>query len=103
MNKLLQHRYVIRQNLITLIGISLCIYFAYHALQGNRSVLRLLALNQSIETMSLEEDTLASERIALEQKVAMMRPGSISKDLLEERARMVLGYKYEDEIAILRN
>ena len=103
MNKLLQHRYVIRQNLITVIGICLCVYFSYHTLQGNRSALRLMTLNNTIATMSLQNDNLEQDRIALEQKVAMMRPGTVSKDLLEERARVVLGYKYEDEIAIMRN
>lgn len=103
MNKLLQHRYVIRQNLITIIGICLCVYFTYHTLQGNRSALRLMTLNTTIDTMSLKNDKLSADREALEHKVAMMRPGTVSKDLLEERARVVLGYKYEDEIAILRN
>ena len=103
MNKLLQHRYVIRQNLITVIGICLCVYFSYHTLQGNRSALRLMTLNNTIATLSLQNDNLEQDRIALEQKVAMMRPGTVSKDLLEERARVVLGYKYEDEIAIMRN
>lgn len=103
MNKLLAHRYLIRQNLITLIGISLCIYFCYHTIQGERSIVQLISLNQKIDTMSLEETKLENQRMTLEQKVRMLRPGSISKDLLEERARVVLGYKYDDEIAILRN
>lgn len=103
MNKLLQHRHIIRENLITVIGICLCLYFSYHTMQGSRSALRLMTLSQTIETKSLNSHKLKNKREALEAKVAMMRPGSMSKDLLEERARVVLGYKYEDEIAILRN
>ncbi len=101
MNKLLAHRSLIRQNLITLIGVSLCIYFCYHALQGERSMLRLMSLGTQIETMSLTASDHQNQRLALEKKVRMLRPGSISKDLLEERARVVLGYRQADELAIL--
>ena len=103
MNKLAQHKYLIRQNIIILIGISLCIYFAYHAIQGERSILRLHALNTQIETMSLKETEIQNQRVTLEKKVRMLRPSSISKDLLEERVRIVLGYKYNDELTVLSN
>ncbi len=66
-------------------------------------MLTLLSLNQSIATMSLDVDTLQAERQHLEQKVRMLRPGSVSYDLLEERVRAVLGYKYADEVAVLSN
>lgn len=103
MNKLLAQRYLIRQNLMTLIGVCLCFYFSYHAVQGNRSVLTLYSLSQSIATTSLEASSLRSDRQGLEQKVRMLRPGSVSRDLLEERARAVLGYKYSDEVSILNH
>jgi cell division protein FtsB len=101
MNKLLQHRTLIRENIIVLIGICLCFYFTYHALQGNRSVIRLLALDHSITVMSQQYEEGKAERIALETKVKAMRPGSISRDLLEERARAVLGYRHPDEMIML--
>ncbi len=72
-------------------------------LQGNRSVFNLISLKHSVATMSLEETSLIADRQNLEQKVRMLRPGSVSKDILEERVRMVLGYKYVDEVAVLRN
>ncbi len=64
-------------------------------------MLTLLSLNQSIATTSLNATNLQTERQLLEQKVRMLRPGSVSKDLLEERVRAVLGYKYADEVAVL--
>ncbi len=103
MNRLFNQRYLIRQNLLTLIGVCLCFYFSYHAVQGNRSALTLLSLNRSIATMSLDATSLRADRQHLEQKVRMLRPGSLSRDLLEERVRAVLGYKYADEVAVLSN
>jgi cell division protein FtsB len=103
MNKLFRHRAIIRENLISLIGMCLCLYFAYHAIQGNRSLMRMVTLKSQIVTMSSERDNLTAERTLLEQKVSMMRPGSLNKDLLEERARVVLGYKNENDVVILGN
>lgn len=79
----------------------MCFYFIYHTFQGNRSLTRLLSLNNEIATMSLEYDTKKAERIALEKKVVMMRPGTLDKDLLEERAKAVLGYKNKGEFVVL--
>lgn len=103
MNALYQRRYIIRQNLIVLIGICLTVYFSYHTIQGNRSYLRLMSLNASISKAEEEHKILKSERESIEEKVVMMRPGSINRDLLEERARLVLGYRHPDEKTIVVN
>ncbi len=103
MNKLYQQRFVIRQNLIFLIGVCLTVYFSYHTIHGNRSYLRLMSLNTIISKMQNEYDALHTEREAIEEKVVMMRPGSINRDLLEERARLVLGYRHPDEKTIVAN
>ncbi|GJL84823.1 MAG: hypothetical protein DHS20C02_05980 [Micavibrio sp.] len=101
MNALYQQRYVIRQNLIFLIGICLTIYFSYHTIQGNRSYLRLMSLNSVISKTADEYKILKSKRETIEEKVVMMRPGTINRDLLEERVRLVLGYRHPDEKTIL--
>ncbi len=103
MNKLYQQRFVIRQNLIFLIGVCLTVYFSYHTIQGNRSYLRLMSLGTVISKTQNEYDALRAEREAIEEKVVMMRPGSINRDLLEERARLVLGYRHPDEKTIVAN
>ena len=103
MNKLFGHRAIIRENLFPLIGMCLCLYFTYHAVYGNRSLMRMVSIKSQIETLSSDRDNLIHEREALEEKVTMMRPGSLNKDLLEERARAVLGYKGENDIVILGN
>ncbi|MBP7722099.1 MAG: septum formation initiator family protein [Alphaproteobacteria bacterium] len=103
MSKLFNHRIIIRENLISLIGMCLVLYFTYHAIYGSRSLMQMMSLKSQIETMSSERDKLAAERESLEQRVSMMRPGSLDRDLLEERARVVLGYKNQNEMIILGN
>ncbi len=83
--------------MLSLIGFSLCFYFSYHLIHGERSCLRLFYLENRIERLSDEHQRLSEARSNLETKVVMLRPGSINPDLLEERARQVLGFVHKDE------
>lgn len=103
MSKLLHHRAFLRRNLFLLIGLCLGLYFCYHAVLGQRGLVQLYYLSHKIETMSLKADNLLTERMALEKRVVMMRPGSVDRDLLEERAQLVLGYHHKQDLAILEN
>lgn len=102
MKRLLQQRYVVKHNVVAIIGFCLCFYFTYHIISGERSYLRLLSLERSADHLSAEYDDLHDDRQTLENKVAMLRPGSIDPDLLEERARVVLGYQHPDELVVFR-
>lgn len=85
------------------LGILLCSYFLYHSFQGNRSYLKLVSLESQIATVSSELDDVKAERVALERKVTMLRPGAINADFLEERARLILGYKAPEELIIIEH
>jgi len=102
MRKLISQRYTIRRNLLTILGFCLGLYFSYHACFGERSVWRLMALEKSTARLSKEYDQLHGQRMALEGRVIRMRPGSLDPDMLEERARYVLGYVRADETVIIR-
>jgi cell division protein FtsB len=97
MNRLLEQRFLVRKNLLTLVGMGLFLYFSYHLIQGERSYIRYMSLQKSTQEMAQEAENLKEEREKLEMRVSMLRPGSIDKDLLEERARAVLGFRHEGE------
>ena len=101
MKRLFDQRYLVRKNLLPMIGFSLCFYFCYHLIQGERSLIRFISLQKSVQSLQLESKEIAAEHDELETKVSMMRPGSINKDLLEERARIVLGFRRQGEVDIL--
>jgi len=94
------HRFDFRRNMLGFIGLCLSIYFCYHLIAGPRGYISLVSLEYNIEKVSNEYMALKEKREAIETKVVMMRPGSIDRDLLEERARYMLGYKYEDEVVL---
>ena len=103
MKRLIEQKYLFRQNLIVVIGVCLSFYFCYHLIAGERSYLRLISLNHQITTTEKQFKIASAEREALEHKVVMMRPGSVNRDLLEEQARSVLGFHYPDEKVIIKN
>jgi len=97
MRELFRQRNILRGKLFLLLGICLCVYFSFHAVQGQRSITRLLSVENQIVKQGSDLAALTDKRAALQERVSMMRPDSINKDLLEERVRDVLGYKHADE------
>lgn len=102
MKRLIEQKYLFRQNLIIVIGVCLSFYFCYHLIAGERSYLRLISLNHQIGETGEKYEAERARRELLEQKVVMMRPGSVNRDLLEEQARSVLGFRYPDEQVIIK-
>ncbi len=102
MKRLIEKRYILRRNMMAVIGLCLSFYFCYHLVAGQRGYLSLMSLESRIDKASIELDQNKIEREKLEKRVVMLRPGSICRDLLEERARHVLGYRYADELILLQ-
>ena len=70
----------------------LIFYFAFHAFTGDQG---LLTSNQRSETLTAKTRELAAlhaQRQDLEVRARLLRDGSLSADLLEERARSLLGF-----------
>jgi cell division protein FtsB len=97
MRRLIEHRYAVRQNLFSIVMIGLAMYFTYHMVMGERSLIRLLSLQNKIEVSSHEHHQLADNRKSLEDKVNRLRPGSLDLDLLEERVIYTLSYVHPDD------
>ncbi|MCB1782590.1 MAG: septum formation initiator family protein [Alphaproteobacteria bacterium] len=103
MKKLVHNTYGLRENVLVLLGVCLGLYFGWHAVYGARSFSQLESLQHALVQRESALDSISADRESLEAKVKMMRPGSISRDLLEEQARYVLGYKRQDELVVFDN
>ncbi len=75
-------------------------YLGYHALSGDRGFYALLKEERKRDSLKLELSELHSERAELEQKISGLGSSSLDIDLLDERARVVLGYAGIDEMLI---
>lgn len=78
------------------------VYFAYHAIQGDRGLLAWIKLGQQVEEARLELAQIDARRDALAQQVHYLHPESLDPDLLEERIRVVLGYVAKNDVVIAK-
>lgn len=58
-------------------------------------------LQQDVQAANTQEAQLASEVATMERNVKALRPGTIDPDMVDERARIMLGYTRPDEVVIL--
>ena len=89
-----------RQVVGPLMGAALMAYFAYHAVQGDRGLLAWWNLRYEIEKTEFELEAVTAEKQALEHRVALLRPTSLDRDMLEEQARLMLGSVHPDELIV---
>jgi len=66
-------------------------YFGYHAIQGDRGLIAWWNLRYEIEKTNYELAEVTAQKQALEHRVSLLRPGSLDRDMLEERVRLMLG------------
>lgn len=101
MNNLSTGRSFFRGRFLLLLGACLSVYFSYHAIAGQRSVMRLVELERSLEVERQALETLQAEKQALHKKVVMLRPDSMDFDYVEELAARYLGYHDGGAITVL--
>ncbi len=82
----------LRPYLPTALFALLIFYFGYHALTGDRGLLHGAIREETLASRSLELKTLRAEREDLQSRVRLLSDDNLSRDLLEERARAVLGF-----------
>ena len=78
-------------------GISLFAYFAYHLVEGDRGLIAWRGLADRISVAEAERGKVHAERLALEERVNLLRPGHLDRDMLDERARATLNLIAPDE------
>jgi len=80
----------------------LCImgYFGYHAVHGDHGLVRLLDMREARAALEQQVAAARDVRMGLEHDVALLRRGSLDPDLLDERARVALGFAHPDELII---
>jgi cell division protein FtsB len=70
----------------------LIVYFAFHAFTGDRGLLTSNQRDEALIAKTRELAQVRAQRQDLEMRARLLRDTSLSKDLLEERARSLLGF-----------
>lgn len=75
-------------------------YFAFYTLFGNRGLYRMFELEDELIVAQVQHEEAVQERITLQQNVTLLKPNSLDLDMVDQRAREVLGYAHPDDIVI---
>jgi cell division protein FtsB len=96
--------YELRKRLKTgtapILGLLAISYFSYHLIEGDRGLFAYLRLQQDIQSAKAELLISENEKQKLEKRVELLNPENLDLDMLEERARDVLGLAHPDELVI---
>lgn len=76
-------------------------YFLFHAQHGSRGLEARGSVQESLKAEEEELAALVAERKGWEQRLALMRDEAVDRDLLEERARTVLGRVHKNDVIIM--
>jgi len=77
-------------------------YLVFHALNGNHGVYALLREQRRLASQQQGLESLRAERLAAEHRVMLLSDRSLDLDMLDERARKVLGYADKEEVIIVQ-
>jgi cell division protein FtsB len=76
-------------------------YFGVNAFTGNHGLRAQIDLDQQMAAMQDELQQVKAERALWERKVALLRPDRIDPDMLDERARALIGYVDSRDLVFL--
>jgi cell division protein FtsB len=76
-------------------------YFVHHANTGARGLEAKELYNIQAQELSRELDGARKERAEWERRIALLRSDQIDRDLLEERARVMLGRVHKNDLVII--
>jgi len=89
-----------RQIVGPVLGFTLCAYFAYHLVEGDRGLLALWNLQTQVRDAQATLSQLQAERDPLAKRVSLLQGSHIDRDFLDEQVRAVLNYGAPGELVI---
>lgn len=83
------------------LGICLAAYFAYHGVEGERGFFAWKDLKADLLQAQGERQRMRGQRLYWEHRVGLLDPARTDPDMLDERARVMLGLGRADELMVL--
>ncbi|MDB6182789.1 FtsB family cell division protein [Paracoccus fistulariae] len=96
----MSQRLSISATIFLVLTVALSLYFAFAAVQGPSGILRRIQIESEKVELMEERDSLAAEVEQMQNLTRRLSDEYLDIDLLDERAREVLGYIRTDEIIL---
>jgi len=75
-------------------------YFAFAAMQGDHGIFRRVQISADIAKLEVRKAELEAELARMQNLTERLSDTHLDLDLLDERARVVLGYLRADEVVV---
>ncbi len=85
---------------LTMIFAAGIVYFGVHGLVGEQGALAWAGHQRRIERLEAGLEILYAQRAALEARAARLRPATLDRDFLDERARALLNVAHPRDLVI---
>jgi cell division protein FtsB len=82
------------------LALMLGLYFTFAAVQGDHGLFRRVQISAEIDQLRAERDALKRELVQLQNLTERLSDRWLDLDLLDERARAVLGVMRADEVVL---
>lgn len=82
---------ITKKSLLNILLLFMLGYFIFHSIYGSRGILAYFKLQSELERSRITLESLRHERLEAENRTKLLRPGSLDKDMLDEKVRSVLG------------
>lgn len=96
----MSQRLSISATIFFVLALALGLYFAFAAVQGPSGILRRIQIESEMAELAVERDRLRTEVARMQNLTRRLSDEYLDLDLLDERAREVLGYARADEIIL---
>lgn len=96
----MSQRLSISATIFLVLTVALSLYFAFAAVQGPSGILRRIQIESEKTELVEERDKLSKEVEEMQNLTHRLSDEYLDLDLLDERARQVLGYVRADEIIL---
>ena len=91
----------IRPILASTLAFAVVGYFLYHVAQGDRGLFAMLKLLRRLDVAQETLANLEKERSVWANRIQLIKPKTLNKDMLDEQARSQLGLAEPDEVVIM--
>lgn len=87
----------LRHTVVTMAFFAIFVYFGYHLIHGDSGYFANKGLQKKLAVAEQKLAQKKSDREKLENRVKRLRPDSLDLDMLDERARVTLGFMKPQE------
>jgi len=94
-------RYQLSRFLMPILGCLLLGYFIYHLIKGDHGWLAWQRVQAELAASQAELAQVKEEKEKLEHRVQLLQSGSLDRDLLDERVRVMLDQVEGDDIILI--